>query len=87
MNELDIKRYYTSGKNTYLTKQQMICAAYLMHSYTAKQIAKIMNLSYRTVENHIETIKQKFSCQDRSELINQLFSEFPSYKLLFKNSR
>ncbi len=84
INKMDIRHYYIFDKETYLTKQQMFCAAYMMHSYSAKQIAKALNLSPRTVENHIEIIKRKFNFQERSELIKELFSAFPSFSILLK---
>ncbi len=84
INQMEIDRYYIFDKNTYLTKQQMVCAAYMVHSYSAKQIAKALNLSPRTVENHIEIIKRKFNIQERSELIKELLAAFPSSSVLLK---
>lgn len=82
IHEMNPDRYYIADSNTYLTKRQMICAAYLMHSYRAKQIAKITNLSNRTVEDYITEIRRKFNCKERHQLIEKLVSTFPGYRIL-----
>lgn len=84
LNLISPSRYYISDQNEYLTKKQMLCAAYIMKSYSAKQIAKETGLSYRTIENHVDKIKEKFHCSDRSELIKKLFSAFPAFNILLK---
>ena len=52
-----------------LSNRQMNCLLLLVQGKTAKQIAQILNLSFRTVEHHIEAIKNKYNCSNRSELI------------------
>ena len=78
INQLDIRRYYICNTSSYLTKREMICASYLIRSYTTKQIAKAMNVSPRTVEVYLETIRQKLNSQERSELVRKLSLAFPS---------
>lgn len=80
--QMNINRFYIMGSNNYLTKQEMLCATYLMKSYTAKEIAKIINLSPRTIETYIEKIRQKFNYPHRSELNEQLQLAFPSFQPL-----
>jgi len=81
INEISPSRYYIFDQNTYLTKKQMLCAAYIMQSYSAKQIAKKVGLSNRTVEDHVDKIKEKFQCSDRSKLVKKLFTAFPAFNI------
>lgn len=55
--------------NIGLTKRQSQCLYHLVRGKTAKQIAKALNLSNRTVEFYLENIKDKFKCESRSDLI------------------
>ena len=56
-------------ENLFLSKRETQCATLLIRGKTAKEIAKIMNLSFRTVEHRIEHMKNKFGVTTRSELI------------------
>jgi DNA-binding CsgD family transcriptional regulator len=53
----------------HLSQRQRECLFFLLRGKTAKEIAKVLNISYRTVEFHINEIKTKFNCQKKSELI------------------
>ncbi len=52
-----------------LTEKQLIICKYLFSGLTAKEIAKKMDLSFRTVEAHTESIKQVFNVKSKSELL------------------
>lgn len=54
-----------------LTKKQSTCLFYLLRGKTNKLIGKILNISPRTVEKHVEIIKYKFDCGSKSELIEK----------------
>jgi len=56
----------------FYTNRERECLPYLLQGLTAKQIAKILKLSHRTVEKIILNIKQKHNCQYKSELIEKL---------------
>ena len=64
------------GKEYYLTHIEAICLNGISHGKTAKMIGRNTSLSYRTVEKHIERLKQKLDMHCRSKLI-----------LLYKHSR
>jgi DNA-binding CsgD family transcriptional regulator len=53
-----------------LTPRQMDCLYCLVKGMTYKQIAKTLNLSPKTIEHYLDTIKLKLNCSNRSELIN-----------------
>ncbi|GGI82366.1 helix-turn-helix transcriptional regulator [Legionella impletisoli] len=56
-----ISRYFllNESDDLYLTPKQADCAALLIKGFTSKEIAKKMNLSYRTVEGYVLEIKKK----------------------------
>lgn len=53
----------------FLTLRESECLFFLLRKCTAKEIASILNLSYRTIEHYIEILKIKFKCETKSELI------------------
>lgn len=57
----DIDRFYllSESDDLYLTKKQAQCVAYFIEGATAKQCAKAMNISHRTVEGYLNDIKEK----------------------------
>jgi DNA-binding CsgD family transcriptional regulator len=54
-----------------LTKMQTVCLFYLMRGKSTKKIAHILNRSIRTIEHHIETIRQRVGASTQSDLINK----------------
>lgn len=56
-----------------LTKRQSECLYHLVRGLTAKQIAKVLGLSNRTVEFYLENLKEKFNCSNKSDLITKAF--------------
>jgi DNA-binding CsgD family transcriptional regulator len=53
-----------------LSPRQQECLFFLLRGKTAKQIGQQLNLGHRTVESYLETIKTKFNCQNKYELID-----------------
>jgi DNA-binding CsgD family transcriptional regulator len=53
-----------------LTLRQSECLFFISRGRTSKEIAKILNLSFRTVEYHIEELKNKFNCKTKGNLID-----------------
>lgn len=54
----------------YLSKQETLCLHYTIEGKTAKEVALIIGLSYRTVESYLAHIKVKLNCRTKSELID-----------------
>lgn len=54
-----------------LTHRQKQCLYLLVHGKTAKEIGKRLGLSFRTIENYIEIIKNKLGVQSKSALIEK----------------
>ncbi|MBU0455299.1 MAG: LuxR C-terminal-related transcriptional regulator [Gammaproteobacteria bacterium] len=52
----------------------MECYLSLLNGKTAKETAKVLRISAKTVEGYIETVKQKLRCHNRSQLFEQASS-------------
>lgn len=57
-----------------LTKRESQVVFYLIRGNTAKEIARKIHLSFRTVEKHIDRIKKKMNVYTRSQLIEKALS-------------
>lgn len=65
-----------SSKNSELpplTNRQNEMLFFLLRGKSAKEIADNLHLSARTVEDHITSLKDKFGCYTKSELIDRAF--------------
>lgn len=51
-----------------LTRREWDCMKLLAHGKTAKETAYVLNISYRTVESYIDTLKHKLHCTNKSLL-------------------
>lgn len=56
----------------FLTANEIKCAELILQGKTAKEIAKILALSYRTIEDRINALKSKFNAQNKADLIVKL---------------
>lgn len=65
----DFSRVTIKPKNHDLSPRQKSCLFYLAKGETIRGIARILNLSPRTVEHYLEAIKEKLNCYSRTELI------------------
>lgn len=63
---------YVASPHLTLTSRQQDCAELLINGASTKEIAKVLQLSPRTVESHIEILKEKFSAKNRSQLVHSL---------------
>lgn len=71
----EIERFFISeqDESVYLTKREAECVAYMLYGSTAKQTAKNLNISYRTVESYINQAKEKLKLSTKEELIEFLY--------------
>ena len=58
-----------------LTEREKECLSLMLTEQTAKRIAEKLNLSVRTVETHINNIREKFQCANKTELIIKITSK------------
>ncbi len=63
-------RFWLPSKlgNEYLTKKEVTILRVILLGKTSKQIAKILGVSYRTIEEHTEKIKRKLQCSYKHEI-------------------
>lgn len=59
-----------------LTKCEMECLYFTMRGKTAKQIARVLGKSYRTVEEQITQLKKKLQVPCKADLIEKAFDFF-----------
>jgi LuxR family quorum-sensing system transcriptional regulator SolR len=76
LKKMPTKHYYFEDLlgNVPLTEREVRCLKAFTSGYTVKESAKLMKLSPRTIEYHLENIKAKLSCQRKADLM-KLFSE------------
>jgi DNA-binding CsgD family transcriptional regulator len=70
-----VTKYYFhhgSPNSFYLTRMEFICLNLLSHGQSIKEIASEINISPRTVESHLNAIKNKTGYSCRSKLISIL---------------
>lgn len=71
-------------KGITFSKRQVECLYYLVNGLPCKQIAKIIDLSPRTVERYIDLTKRKLHCNTQSQLIEKALKlNFIKESLLF----
>ena len=55
--------------HTTLSKREKDCIFYLIRGNTMKEIAQILQLSWRTVESYINNVKFKWRCTNKKEVV------------------
>jgi DNA-binding CsgD family transcriptional regulator len=64
----------TTFKKT-ISKRELDCIFYLLRGNSMKMIAKILNISPRTVESYLEQVRVKLKCTNRADLIEACLAE------------
>lgn len=59
-----------------LTKRETDVALQLILGKTAKETARHLAIAYKTVEQHLESIKKKLNCKNKFQLVSVLSKEF-----------
>lgn len=58
-----------------VSEQQALCLKHLSKGMSAKEIARVLNISYRTVEVYLAQLKEKLECDSSKELISLYLSK------------
>lgn len=61
---------FANSEKSILSNRERECLFYLLRCRTAKEIAQILNISFKTVEMHISHIKEKLNCQTKSKIFD-----------------
>lgn len=70
--------FQKNSKNTFfeiLTEREKDVAKLLVTGATIKDIGVALRISPRTVESHVENMKDKLNCSRKSSLVKQLYKE------------
>lgn len=68
--------FYSTLESRYpLSKREKECLYYLTKGMALKQIARVLNLSPRTIEHHVESVKLKLGCFSRAHLVEKILVE------------
>lgn len=74
-NYFETKQFAYTLDNGYmdvkLPPRKSECLFFLLRGKTAKSIAQILGISSRTVESHIDKIKYRLKCSNKSQLIEK----------------
>ena len=73
----------TSPHNAFnLTSREFKCMIHCIFGISSKEIAIKLNISHRTVENHLHTAKLKLGIPRRSLLLKHFLKKFSAQELL-----
>jgi len=70
LDKNDIKQYFSG-----LSVREAQCIFYVIRGHSMTSIAEILSLSPRTVEDHINNIKNKLGAKNRRELITAMLAQ------------
>ncbi|MCH9770107.1 MAG: helix-turn-helix transcriptional regulator [Gammaproteobacteria bacterium] len=73
IDSISTQRYWLNDKS-YFTKREFECAKCIVRGMSSKEIASQLNISARTIEKYIESIKTKLNCHRRSEIVRKLLA-------------
>jgi DNA-binding CsgD family transcriptional regulator len=82
-NEIKIN-YYKITDELSISKKEFKYLSYLIQGKTAKEIARLTDVSFRTVEFHLNNVKQKANCKKKSHLFEFLLNNKTFISLLDK---
>ncbi len=84
--ETEISKFNLGNRfnNAQLSKRELECLSCLIHGQTTKEIAKVMQLSPRTIESFIDKIKFKTGISKKSVLVQKLHSIVPDLEYVQK---
>ena len=77
LNRLTLHKFYLVGKfhGRWLTRQECRCIAWLIRGKTLKEIGLILQISAKTVIEHIEHVKDKLNCYKQTSLVYTLVKQ------------
>lgn len=70
------RRHMLIDNCTPVSTRELQCIFYLLNGDTAKKIAENMNITPKTAESYLESIKTKLNCQTKSELIRKIIDYY-----------
>ncbi len=83
LKQTHIDKFYLKTHNIFITRREAECLHYLAFGKTSKEIAKLLHISPRTVEFYINSLKNKTSFHNKSELIRLAYENYLTSQGLF----
>lgn len=80
-HQSDLPSTRVSSTKVRFTRREKECIQYLLYGMTAKEIAKELKLSPRTVETYLENIKTKIDCFSKTQLIQKIIKDYAEVHL------
>lgn len=76
--EMKTQQYIIKGRKIKISRREIECLALFHAGYTAKESAKLLGLSFRTIEKYFEVIKDKLNCLSKRDALKLLIADgFP----------
>jgi DNA-binding CsgD family transcriptional regulator len=78
LDEMQIKKYRIKHNGYYnikLSSRELECIFLYHKGKTAKETARALNISQRTVETYFENIKNKLNCYSKDQVVNFLIED------------
>lgn len=76
-----LRQYLLNREDLFFSKREIECLFHLCSGKTAKQIAREMSISPRTVETYVESIRNKSDTQSKLEVISRFAHYFMGVQL------
>jgi len=70
-----LRKYLKESQKINISSRELECLLHFCQGKTAKQTARELMISYRTVETHLENIRHKTACHNKLEVASR-FSKF-----------
>ena len=90
LNETKLQSYpviTTAGEEIFLSERQTECLYHLTNGKTAKEIAKCLGISYRTVQTHLNIVNEKVGAYSKSSAIKCLSENIKKFlEISYKNN-
>jgi DNA-binding CsgD family transcriptional regulator len=90
LNETKLHSYpvlTTAGEEIFLSERQTECLYHLTNGKTAKEIAKCLGISYRTVQTHLNIVNEKVGSYSKASAIKCLPENIKEFlELSYKNN-
>lgn len=88
LRKTQLKKLPVYGQDhlTHFTQRQEECLYYLSEHYTIKEIAQLLELSPRSVETYVQTVKNKIGVSSKSDLLKFVERNDLKQKLELLNS-
>ena len=71
IERLPVKRYYLTGEyeDVFVTYKELLCLKELIKGFTQEEIGKALDISRRTVEYRLNSLKAKLNCKNQAQLL------------------